>query len=396
MSNSHRILVVDDDFATLDFLRSILELSEGDFEVLGVPSAEEGILALRRTDFHLLVADVRLPGMSGLEMVRKAREQKPGIPVIMITGYESVDAQAEATELKVVRYFTKPLDAEDFLNAVTEALEGGFSQVFDEIIDQPDMPGNLVSLEVSRKLEILRNDTGAQRVVLATVSGEILSCAGSGVDEDLQKIITATAFSIDSNFHLSDQLGASEPQAIQFLVGEKIDLYCANIGRDYFLAIFFDAQVRRGRIGTVWVFTSRAISNLRSLLVEEQVEQTSEIEPLEDSLSDDVPIVSEPGDDGSESEIQKGSSADADHSFEASVPSRESTGAGFEAEPKPPLAPQEDSPPESRSDILEPPTEETKDNEKPVQINKDENQAISFEEALERGIISPDFDPDQE
>ena len=46
MSTSNQILVVDDDFATLDFLRSILELSEGEFKVLGVPSAEEMIRIL--------------------------------------------------------------------------------------------------------------------------------------------------------------------------------------------------------------------------------------------------------------------------------------------------------------------------------------------------------------
>jgi DNA-binding response OmpR family regulator len=394
MTISHRILVVDDDFATLDFLRSILELSEGDFEVLGVPSAEEGILALRRTDFHLLVADVRLPGMSGLEMVRKAREQKPGLPVIMITGYESIEAQAEAAELKVVKYFTKPLDAEDFLNSVTEALEGGSTLGFDDITVQQDVPGSLVPLEVSRRLEILRTDTGAQRVVLAAVSGEILSCAGGGVDEVLQKIITATAFSIDSNFHLSDQLGASEPQAIQFLTGEKIDLYCANIGRDYFLAIFFDAQVRRGRIGTVWVFTSRAISNLRSLLVEEQIEQASELESLEGSVFGDVSEVSEPTEDKSESEIKTGNSVDVDRSFEARELLPKSAQTSLVGDSGPSIAPEEDSTKASESDVLEPADKEKQDSETPDLENQDENQAISFEEALERGIISPDFDPD--
>jgi len=394
MTISHRILVVDDDFATLDFLRSILELSEGDFEVLGVPSAEEGILALRRTDFHLLVADVRLPGMSGLEMVRKAREQKPGLPVIMITGYESIEAQAEAAELKVVKYFTKPLDAEDFLNGVTEALEGGSTLGFDDITVQPDVPGSLVPLEVSRKLEILRTDTGAQRVVLAAVSGEILSCAGGGVDEDLQKIITATAFSIDSNFHLSDQLGASEPQAIQFLTGEKIDLYCANIGRDYFLAIFFDAQVRRGRIGTVWVFTSRAISNLRSLLVEEQVEQASELESLQGSVSGDVSEVSESTEDKPESEIKTGSSGDVDRSFEARESVPKSAQTSLVGDSGPSIAPKEDYTKANESDVLEPANKEIQDSETPDQENQDENQTISFEQALERGIISPDFDPE--
>jgi CheY-like chemotaxis protein len=268
MSGSIRILVVDDDFATLDFLRSILELSEEKFEVLGVPSAEEGLLALKRTTFHLLVADIRLPGISGIQLAHKAREIHPGIPVIMITGYDLEDIEDELSLLWVTATFTKPLDAEDFLEAVFRGLDQLPESWPEESDETPLLKGPLVPVQVGRRLDALCSDTGAKQVVLATVTGQMLYNTGGKWTEEDQSLITATAFSMDGSFHLSDRLGRSEPQAIQYLTGEKIDLYCSNVDRNHFLAILFDARVRRGRIGTVWVFTQRAIKEIRKMLAE--------------------------------------------------------------------------------------------------------------------------------
>jgi CheY-like chemotaxis protein len=71
MEEVKQILVVDDYFQMLEFLRSVLEFSHHEYQVLAVPSAEEGLLELRRTEFDLVITDVRLPGMSGFDRVRK-------------------------------------------------------------------------------------------------------------------------------------------------------------------------------------------------------------------------------------------------------------------------------------------------------------------------------------
>ena len=73
MAKLKKILVVDDHFEMLEFLRSMLQLSNPDHEVLGVPSAEEGLLELHSVPFDLLITDVRLPGMSGFELARWVR-----------------------------------------------------------------------------------------------------------------------------------------------------------------------------------------------------------------------------------------------------------------------------------------------------------------------------------
>ena len=424
MSDSHRILVVDDDFATLDFLRSILELSEGDFEVLGVPSAEEGMLALRRANFNLLVADVRLPGMSGLEMARKAREVSPGIPVIMITGYDSPEAEAEAASLGVVNYFSKPLDAEDFLNAVFEAVEGIHALGIESMVGMEQPHGALVSVEVSRRLETLRADTGAQRVILANLSGEILEISGSSEDEELQRLVTSMAFSMDSSFNLSDRLGAGEPQTIQFLVGDESDLYCANVNREHFLAIFFDAQVRRGRIGTVWVFTRRAIGDLRTMLAEPRTQTVDDqaelgvespvgteletgptaIEQLAPDLAEEV--TPEPVEEETESIAEDEPESHAAQSIEPELSEETEEAAGFEHPGEVEAIDQDlngdsgDSEEQVDQDTDAPDFEDLDLDAFWDDIlqgeSLDESRGISFEEALRRGIISPDFNPEDE
>ena len=288
MSKSIRILVVDDDFATLDFLRSILELSQEDFEVLGVPSAEEGLLALRHTTFHLLVSDIRLPGINGLQMTQKAREIYPGLPVILITGYDLDEIKQELAGLNLVDTFTKPLDAEDFLAAVYRGLEQlpKTWPADSKEVANPNYPS--ISLGIRKRLDALSDDTGAKYVILANVAGEILFNTGGESNQEIRELIAASAFSIDGSFHLSDRLGAGEPQTIQFLVGEEIDLYCANIDRQHFLSIFFDAKTRRGRIGTVWVFTRRAIKDLRQRLTEPSL--STKQESLTSDVTEETPL----------------------------------------------------------------------------------------------------------
>ncbi len=265
MAEAKKVLVVDDHFEVLDFLQSMLELSTQDYEVMTLPSAEEGLLELRHNDFDLLITDVRLPGMSGFDLVRRMKDIKPNIPVIMITAYSSEQGQQEAIDLGIHRYFQKPLDSDEMLAAI-------YSALFGELVVLPDEPAEPEEIElvipdsVANRLKTLRADTGAARLTLATVSGQILLQIGSGRELNLPKLTSIMARNLDNSFILGQELGGNKPTTIQYHSGTKVDLYIANVGRDYFLSIFFDAQAKRGRIGTIWVFAQRAIKDLLAML----------------------------------------------------------------------------------------------------------------------------------
>lgn len=269
MADEKKILVVDDHFEMLEFLRSMLELSNQDFEVLAVPSAEEGLMELRRVHFDLVITDVRLPGMSGFDLVRRTKSIKSDIPVIMITAYSSAQGQQEAAELGVLRYFSKPLDTDEMLSAVHQALYG-------ETVTSPQYtavsqasatpPIPALPDRLRKRLDSLRNDTGAAQLILATVAGDVVLKVGNGRIANPPAIIKILAQAIADSFELARELDSHEPFTLQFHAGSQTELYAATVGRDYFLAMFFDVQARRGRIGTVWVFAQRAIKELLDLL----------------------------------------------------------------------------------------------------------------------------------
>lgn len=266
MADVKKVLVVDDHFEMLELLRSLLELSNEECEVLAVPSAEEGLLELRRTHFDLVITDVRLPGMSGFDLVRRINKLERGTPVIMITAYSSSEGQKEAHSLGVLRYFSKPLDTDAVLMAVHLALHGEVlapAQV--AAVYEAESP-TAVSSAVRKRLQTLRGDTGAAGLLLASLEGQILFEAAANRRLDFTKLAVALGQTIKHSFALSEHLDGETPHTIQYHAGETIELYCANVGRDHFLAIFFDVELRRGRIGTIWVFTQRAIKDLVELL----------------------------------------------------------------------------------------------------------------------------------
>jgi two-component system NtrC family response regulator len=128
--NKFAILVVEDD----ESQQRIIEynLKQKGYEVTAVESAERGIEILRNRDFALLVSDMKLPGMDGMEFLKQARELKPEIPVLFITAFGTVEKAVEAMKAGAFDYITKPFDRDEFIMVVEKALE--FQRLRVEII----------------------------------------------------------------------------------------------------------------------------------------------------------------------------------------------------------------------------------------------------------------------
>lgn len=118
------ILIVDDEPNVAFFLSRSLEHSNLAYQTTVTHSGEEAIRLLQASDppFDLLIADLRLPGISGLELIRQTRVLSPATRTILITAYGSERVKARARQLGANRYITKPFDIERFLSAVQEAL----------------------------------------------------------------------------------------------------------------------------------------------------------------------------------------------------------------------------------------------------------------------------------
>ncbi len=116
-----RILVIEDDAELLDVLTSLLA-SEG-HEVTGTSSGEQALLAAAQSSFDLVIADVRMEGMSGLDAIEAVKQEDHGIKSLVITGYASEEDSIRAISLGVEAYLKKPFSLDDLLHAVNAALK---------------------------------------------------------------------------------------------------------------------------------------------------------------------------------------------------------------------------------------------------------------------------------
>jgi excisionase family DNA binding protein len=115
-----RILVVDDESSIRDLLSKTLALAEYD-----VDTASDGRSALERLrlyPYDLLIADLKMPGIDGLSVIREAKRLKADLPVIIITGYSTETAAIEAVNLGVSGYLTKPFRVPQVLAAAAKAI----------------------------------------------------------------------------------------------------------------------------------------------------------------------------------------------------------------------------------------------------------------------------------
>jgi DNA-binding NtrC family response regulator len=103
-----RLLVVDDDRAILTLIGT-LALSEG-FDVATTTTGEEAMQQLRQRPADLVLLDLRMPGVSGLDVLRAIRDITPRCKVVLMTGFATIDSAVEAVKLGALDYLTKPFD----------------------------------------------------------------------------------------------------------------------------------------------------------------------------------------------------------------------------------------------------------------------------------------------
>lgn len=119
---SAKILVIDDEVDMLMLLRMIIE-DNTNYEVETTNSPTEGIKLLKEEDFDLVITDLKMPGMDGMELFDEFRDIKPEIPVIIITAYGSPETASEALQRGVTDFIAKPFRKDSILFTMKRVLE---------------------------------------------------------------------------------------------------------------------------------------------------------------------------------------------------------------------------------------------------------------------------------
>jgi two-component system response regulator AtoC len=120
MTTNRRLLVVDDDRAMREMLTSLFK--ERGLAVEDAPSAGAALARAAEQDFDVVLSDVRMPGLSGVELVGQLRRLRPGTPVVLMTAFGSIDSAVEAMRTGAFDYLTKPFEPDAVILAVERAL----------------------------------------------------------------------------------------------------------------------------------------------------------------------------------------------------------------------------------------------------------------------------------
>ena len=112
--------VIDDDEALRDSLTFLLRTAR--LDVLSYPSATAFLEALPEANLSCVITDVRMPGMSGIDLLRRLRERKISVPVIVITGHGDIPLAVEAMRIGAIDFLEKPFDDEVLIASVKTAL----------------------------------------------------------------------------------------------------------------------------------------------------------------------------------------------------------------------------------------------------------------------------------
>lgn len=135
-----QVLLVDDE---VDFLETLMKrMKKRNVDITGVKSGEEALLTLDQDRVDVVVLDVRMPGMDGIEALREIKRRHPLVEVIMLTGHANTEVAVQGMELGAFDYLMKPMDIDELLYKVEDAHKNKVIQ--EEKLDVLKRNGELV------------------------------------------------------------------------------------------------------------------------------------------------------------------------------------------------------------------------------------------------------------
>jgi two-component system response regulator (stage 0 sporulation protein F) len=217
------ILLVDDQKDIVRLLHSTLNTLGHELDIVDAPSGEEALLVASRRKVDLLVADYLLPGISGVELMRKIKARNPDLKVIFISGMTERKARNEMIGAGAIAVFDKPIPLADFLDAVERSL-GLVRTIF------PPESANQTEEHRQTLSELLggfRQKIKADAVFLISDRGRVLARAGDLYDSSMEVSLLSALMAIY----------AAGLKVSRFIHQEGVDNYHVFRGGDHDLIL---------------------------------------------------------------------------------------------------------------------------------------------------------------
>ena len=123
MLKGNKILIIDDE---VDICRGCQRIFEAKGCTIKMAlSGKEGLDRAGKEEFDVIITDLKMPDISGIEIIKKIKQKKPDQPIIMITGYATVYTAVEAMKLGIEEYMSKPFEPDEIVDAVKNIVDKG-------------------------------------------------------------------------------------------------------------------------------------------------------------------------------------------------------------------------------------------------------------------------------
>jgi CheY-like chemotaxis protein len=169
MSALHKkVLVVDDDPVVGRSFDRVL--SERGYAVITAANGQEALDRMAREDYDMVFTDIRMPGMDGIDVAAEIKARQPWMPVVIVTGYGTADAQARAKQVGVTAFLHKPLSSDAIEASAREVLEAAAAPVAQAVAVA--VPLGLPVAAEPAQIEIVEVPAKAEPVVSSAANDE--------------------------------------------------------------------------------------------------------------------------------------------------------------------------------------------------------------------------------
>jgi two-component system, response regulator, stage 0 sporulation protein F len=259
-----RILIVDDHVEVRRVLRAGLETLGQPFEIVDVPSGEEALVVAAARPVDLLISDLRMAGMTGLELKEKIQKYSPGLKVFLITGITDPVVRQAALEIGADAFFLKPLDMDTFLQTVEATL--GLVTTENDIPAEQESHST-VEIDPAERIVALREELEAVSVFLIDDQARVRLKDGTVpaalLDASLLELLIGA---MKSSLSISNSLDRSRPESLMIFPGGSFNLAVAHVGHIYSLIIVSEKILGTGFLQNVTPAIRRAANDLASNL----------------------------------------------------------------------------------------------------------------------------------
>ncbi|MGV3466261.1 MAG: response regulator [Heyndrickxia sp.] len=277
------ILLVDDEPLITRGLNALLNWEDYGFEVTCIAeNGEEALELLKSNDIQLLVTDILMPKMTGLELIKKAKEIRPELKCVVLSGYQEFDYIKEGLLLGIENYLVKPVDKEELLKTVQTISKKLFTAMESSQSKFTTLKENILSRLLNGEIE---KNNWRERLSLYDVEVNHAFYGVSILDfenANQEEVLAAIQQYVEERFSANYLYNSDQEMIIIF--GGESDVYITECNR--FLVDYLNQE--RERVGRFYLSLGNTVSSMDEL--EESYLSARECKPLQIYMEPNVLI----------------------------------------------------------------------------------------------------------